>query len=245
MSTTNLRNSSIPQSFKCGVESAAPSFVNKITNEVVKVEVSILPNPITHFNSAVDTFGNVMKTIASCLSTSFFKCKAKSALVFQKDSGEIIAAAISDYDPEGENYFFNITFDANEVKSISKDKIVNYTDFVDEARNMSFWEIYNCDLMTAHNYSISDKDMVYVLTMQVFETLYHWFDTNAKTDDIVELIIDGYIGTYETMSAEEYEKSLKVLAIGAVEIVKDVKKMSIQFGEELKAIAKGCNDMNS
>lgn len=245
MSTTKLRNSSIPQSYKCGVENAAPSFTNKITNEVVKVELSIIPNPVTHFNSSVDVFGNIMKTIASVLSSPFFKCKSKSALVFQKESGEIIAAAISDYDPEGENYFFNISFDVNEIKGISKDKIVNYTDFVEEKRNMKFWEIFNCELMGAHNYSIADKDMVNILVIQAFEVLYHWFDTNAKPDEIVELVIDGYTGKYENMTEEEFNNSLKVLAIGSVEVVKDIKKMSIQFGEELKAIAKGSNDMNS
>ena len=245
MSTTILRNSSIPASFKCGVEAAAPSFVNKITGETVKVEIAINPNPITHFNSSSDVFPNVIKTIANVLSSAFFKCKAKSALVFQKESGEIIAAAISDYDSEGENYFFNITFDANEVKGISKDKIVNYTDFIDEARNMSFWEIFNVELMTAHNYSISDKDMVNILTMQCFETLYRWFDTNAKEGETVELIIDDYIGKFETLSEKEYNDALKTVAIGSVEIVKDVKKMAIQFGEEMKALAKGCNDINS
>ena len=82
--------------------------------------------------------------------------------------------------------------------------------------------------------------------MQVFEVLYHWFDVNAKADEIVELVIDDYIGKYSnTMSEEEYNNALTVVATGSVEVVKDVKKISIQFGEEMKAIAKGSNDMNS
>ena len=44
---------------------------------------------------------------------------------------------------------------------------------------------------------------------------------------------------------KEYNDALKPVAIGSVEIVKDVKKMAIQFGEEMKALAKGCNDINS
>ena len=47
------------------------------------------------------------------------------------------------------------------------------------------------------------------------------------------------------MSDEEYNNSLVVVATGSVEVVKDVKNISIQFGEEMKAIAKGSNDMNS
>ena len=246
MSTTILRNSTLPQSYKCAVEQAAPTFNDKITGENIKVELSLNSNPKTHFNSSTDLYGNVMKTIADILSTKFFKCKAKSALVFQKESGEMIAAAISDYDGEGENYFFNISFDPNEIKSIAKDKIVNYTDFIDEARNMKFWQIFNTVLCVSHNYAISDEQMVYVLTMQTLETIFHWLDVNAKSEEVVELIIDDYIGKYEdNMNKEDYEKQLTPVAIASVEVVKDTKKMSIQFSEELKAIAKGSNDMNS
>ena len=78
------------------------------------------------------------------------------------------------------------------------------------------------------------------------ETLYHWLDVNAKADEVVELVIDDYIGKYEdNMSAEDYDKALTPVAVASVEVVKDVKKMSVQFSEELKAIAKGSNDMNS
>lgn len=246
MSTTNLRESTIPQSYKCAVETAAPSFVNKITGEEIKVQLSLNPAPRSHFNSSVDCFANVIKTCADIMSTSFFKCKAKAALVFQKETGEFISACVSDYDADGENYFYNITFDPADIKNISKDKLVNYTDFKDEERNMTYWEIFNNTLCKTYNYAISDEKMIYTLTIQAFETLYHWFDVNAKTDEIVELIIDGYIGVYnDQMSDEEYNNSLVVVATGSVEVVKDVKNISIQFGEEMKAIAKGSNDMNS
>lgn len=186
-----------------------------------------------------------MKTIADIFSTAFFKCKSKTALVFQKESGEMIAAAISDYDADGENYFYNITFDPTEIANIPKDKIVNYTDFLDESRNMKYWQIFNTVICVSHNYAISDEDMVNLLTIQVFETLFHWLDVNAKADEVVELVIDDYIGKYqENLSEEEYNKQLTPVATASVEVVKDVKKMSIQFSEELKAIAKGSNDMN-
>lgn len=246
MSTTVLRNSTIPQSYKCGVEASMPTFKSKITGDDISVEITLNPNPRTHFNSSVDMFPNVIKTCADIMSTPFFKCKTKAALVFQKDSGEFIAACVSDYDAEGENYFFNITFDQNDIKNISKDKLVNYTDFSDPDRNMKYWELFNANLCIAHNYAIADEQMIYTLTMQVFEVLYHWFDVNAKADEIVELIIDDYIGKYSNnMSEEEYNNALTVVATGSVEVVKDVKKISIQFGEEMKAIAKGSNDMNS
>ena len=77
------------------------------------------------------------------------------------------------------------------------------------------------------------------------ECLFMWLDTNAKDGEVVELVIDDYIGRYEQLSPEEYAKKIVPVAIASVETVKDVKKMSIQFSEELKAIAKGCNDMQS
>lgn len=242
---TNLRESSLPQSFKAAVESAAPTFTDKFTGETYKVELMLNPNPVTHFNSSTDIFPTVIKTVASILSSPFFKCKTKSALVFQKENGEVIAAAISDYDAEGENYFYNITFDSNEIKGIDKSHIVNYTDFVDEVRNMKYWEIFIAEILTSHNYSISNEDMIYIMTMQVWETLYHWLDVNAKADEIQELDITDIIGKYENISAEEYNSRLKTVAVASVEVVKDIKKMSVQFGEEMKAIAKGCNDLNS
>lgn len=246
MSTINLRESTIPQSYKFAVEETAPTFTNKVTGEVIKVEIGLNSNPKTHFNASTDCFGNVMKVCADIMSTSFFKCKTKSALVFQKDNGEIIAAVVSDYDPEGENYFYNITFNAEDVKSIPKDKVVNYTDFVDESRGMRYWQIFNGVLTVSHNYCISDESMIYVLTMVAFEQIFKWLDANAKTDEVVELVISDYIGKYDdTMTEEAYNAALTPVAIAAVEVVKDIKKMAIQFSEELKAIAKGSNDMNS
>lgn len=246
MSTTNLRESTIPQSYKFAVEEAAPTFTDRLTGETVKVEIGLNPNPKTHFNASTDVFGNVMKVCADIMSTSFFKCKSKSALVFQKDNGEVIAAVVSDYDPEGENYFYNITFDSADIKSIPKDKIVNYTDFNDERRGMKFWQIFNGILTVSHNYAISDESMIYVLTMVAFEQIFKWLDTNAKSDEVVELVISDYIGKYDdTMTAEAYNAALTPVAICSVEVAKDIKKMSVQFSEELKAIAKGSNDMQS
>ena len=66
-----------------------------------------------------------------------------------------------------------------------------------------------------------------------------------KDGEVVELVIDDYIGRYDKMTAEQYAAALVPVAIATVETVKDVKKMSIQFSEELKAIAKGSNDMQS
>lgn len=242
--TTILRDSTIPQSFKAAVEAAAPTFIDKVSGETFKVELMLSMNPVSHFCSSSDMFPNVFATIANVLSGKQFKCKCKSALVFNKPSGEIVAAAISDYDAEGDNYFYNITFDENDIKGIDKSHIVNFQDYVDEVDRLKFWEIFNHNLLTSYNYSISDEGMLYVITIQCFEVLYHWLDVNANADEPVSLTITGYIGKYEPMSEEEYLSKLKVVAIASVEVVKDIKKISIQLGEEMKSIAKGNNDLS-
>ena len=241
---TILRNSTIPQSFKFRVEEKVPTFTLKTTGETVTVEIGLNPDPVSHSNSSVDIFGALFKACAEAMSTSVFKNKAKSALAFQKaDNGEIIAAVVSDYDPEGENYFYNITFDPNDIKGVKN--IINYNDFKDEVRNINFKQMVNAAYCTSHNTAISDYNVLDVLIITALECIFQWLDQNAKDGEVVELVIDDYIGKFERISTEDYNAALTPVAIAMVETVKDVKKMSIQFSEEVKQIAKGCNDMNS
>ena len=244
MSTTILRNSTIPAAFKYKVEEKAPTFVHPATGETIQVQIGLNPDPVSNGNSSVDTFGALMMACANAMASSQFKNKDKSALVFNKaDNGEIIAAVISSYDEDGENYFYNFTFNPEDVKGIKN--IVNYKDFVDEQRNITFPQLVNAAYCAAHNIAISDYGVLDVLIISALECIYQWLDTNAKDGEVVELVIDDYIGRYDKMTAEQYQAALVPVAIATVETVKDVKKMSIQFSEELKAIAKGSNDMQS
>ena len=255
MSTTNIRNSTLADMFISSL--VAENIIAKRSNGVefpVVFDKEYLKGPdgkspdLRHFLAYADVYGIIMKTIADALSTSFFKCKAKSALVFQKDSGEILAAAISDYDAEGENYFYTITFDPEAVKTISKDKLVNYTDFVNEITNANIPVMFHHIMLSKYKVGftavVNIQEVAKKLIMVALESLYHWLDINAKSDEIVELEITGPM-VFEELPIEEYEKTLITLATASVEVVKDVKKMSITFGEELKAIAKGSNDINS
>ena len=238
MSTTILRNSTVPASFKYSVEEKAPTFTHPATGEQIQVQIGL------NRNSSVDTFGALMMAIANALSCEKFKNKDKSALVFNKsDNGEIIAAAISDYDKEGENYFYNITFDPEDIKGIKN--VINYRDFKDDSKNLNFAQLVNAAYCASHNIAISDYGVLDVLIITALECIHRWLDTNAVDGEVVELVIDDYIGRYEFMSAEEYNSKLVPVATATVETNKDIKKMSIQFSEELKAIAKGSNDMAS
>lgn len=243
--TTMIRKSTIPESFKFRVEEKAPTFIHPGSKEQICVQIGLNPNPETHACTSVDIFGCLMMGCAQAMSNEKFKNKDKSALVFNKaDNGEVIAAVISDYDKEGENYFYNITFDSADVKGIKN--VINYRDFIDKNRNLNFGQLVNAAYCTQHNTAVTDYNVLDIMIICAWETLYQWLDLNAKDGEIVELVIDDYIGRYEfNLSEEEYLSRFKPVAIASVETSKDVKKMSIQFAEELKAIAKGSNDMNS
>ena len=235
MATTILRKSTIPQSFKFRVEEKMPVFTHKVTGEQIAVEIGLNPDPIFHTNSSVDIFGALFKACAEAMSTNIFKNKDKSALVFQKeDNGEIIAAVVSEYDAEGDNYFYSITFDPSEVKSIKN--VINFTDFKDEVRNLTFIQVVNSNYSISHNIAISDDEVLKILIITALECIYYWLDQNAKDGEVIELVIDDIIGRFEKLSEEEYNSSLTPVAIAMVETVKDIKKMSIQFSEELKPL---------
>lgn len=229
----------IPQYFKLAVESKQPTFTD-VNGNKCQVIIGLNPDPQTNSCACCDSFGVVMMACANAMADNQFKNKGKSALVFNKDdNGEIIAAVISDYDAEGENYFYNITFNPDDIKGASN--IVDYKNF-QSANNYSFIQLVNSNYMLQHNIAVSDKAVLDALVISVFECLYKYLDENAKDGEVVYLVIDDFIGRYEPMTPDEYENAISIAAIASVETVKDIKKMSIQFSEELKAIAKGNGD---
>lgn len=239
-----LRETTIPEAFKYRVEEKAPTFVHKGTGETLTVQIGLNPDPETNNNSSIDIFGALMTGCAMAMSNAQFKNKDKSALVFNKsDNGEVICACISEYDTEGENYFYNFSFEPEDIKGIKN--IVNYKDFVVKETNMSFEKVVNTAYCKAHNIAVTDDGVLDVLIISALECIYQWLDMNAKDGEIIQLVIDDNLGQYKMMSAKEYADILKPVAIASVETNKDTKKMSIQFAEELKAIAKGNNDMQS
>ena len=250
MARINFRNSSVPQSYKAKVESEFPTFTDYMSGEgepqTYQVELSITMNPRTHFNASTDIPCNVLKAVAACMTEDKFKDKQKAALIInKKQTGEFIAAAIADYDAEGECYNYSISFDPQDISGIDNDHKINFTDFHNEKTDMDFHAIFVAELLMAHNYSISNRDMVEAFVTTTFDCLHHWLDMNAKSDEVMELELTDFIGRYTEMDESQYLSSLKTVAIASVEVVKDVKKMSITFGEEVKNIAKGNADLNS
>lgn len=247
MSTISLRADSctIPSTFKVMFEEACPTFTDPFNgNAESQVVIPLTEDTATNFNPCCDLIANTFKTIASAFSAKFFKNKAKSAIVFNLASGEFIAAAISDYDADGENYFYNISFSEEDIKDIPSERRVNFTDFEDEARSLKFWQIYNLTLSTSHPIAFRVQSLADTAVLSTFKALYKWFDVNAKDGEVVSLDITDWLGHFEPVEKQQYYNSLKTVAIGSVEVIKDKKVISIQLGEELKAIAKGNNDLS-
>jgi hypothetical protein len=246
--TTEFRisdpNNLCPQKFKNLVEERQPKFISYDGNEYA-VSISLNENPEYHSNSSIDCFGATIKACASAISDQKFKIKEKAALVLTDEAtGEVLVAIVSDYDKEGENYFFNITFNSEDIADAKL--VENISTFRTTNGNFDFIALFNAEYMKAHNITVVDRNVAAVIIRAVFETIFIWLDQNAVDGEVIKLIITDRLEQYIAgQSAEEYKKSIVPVAICSVETVKDVKKMSIQFAEELKAIAKGNSDINS
>ena len=246
MSTTILRNSTIPSAFKYRVEDAHLEIEVKNPQtkemETFPVDVGIAPEPYSHSIPAVDFFNVLLITCAAIMSTEKFKNKDKSALVFNKsDNGEIIAACISTYDKEGDNYYYNFSFDPEEIKGI-KDK-TNFSDYKTDGNNMTFCQVFNYVYLRYHNLAITDVKVVNAMSIIAVETIYWWLDSNAQPGEVISLTFDEVTEPFTQCTAAEYNEKLKPIATANVEVVKDVKKMNIVFTDELRTIAKGSSDI--
>lgn len=247
MSTINLRESNIPAMFKAKVESTSPTceVIDLKTNTLREepVQLPLVSDPVTHLNAALDPIAVFFMTCASIMSCSTFKVKDKSALVFNKgESGEVIAACIADYDKEGDNYHYYFSFDVAEIKSIKNS--VNFGDFASATSNMKFEDVFDYEYEKHYWTALTNKEMIKVFSICILETIYNFLDINAKEGEVVELIIDGVTGNYKfNIDETQYNELFGPIAIASVEVIKDVKKMNIQFAEEFKAIAKGSSDV--
>ena len=206
------------------------------------LKLPLQSDPVTHINACIDPIAVFFMTCASIMSCSTFKVKDKAALVFNKDgNGEVIGACIADYDKEGDNYHYYFSFDAAEIKSIKN--AVNFEDFMSPTSNMSFIDVFEYEYEKHYWTALTNNQIIKVFSVCILETIFQWLDINAKEGEVVELVIDGITGNYKfNIDEAEYNSLMAPIAVATVEVIKDVKKMNIQFAEEFKAIAKGSSD---
>lgn len=244
MANYTLRETTIGSQFKFMVEEALPNVKNSLGQEV-RVLISDVPNPDTQTCEAFDLFGSIFVALSSIMSNDNFKTKEKSAFVItdKKNNNEFILACTADYDEDGDNYFYNCTFDSEDISGINKKNVYSWFDYVD-SRNATFFNLVDANLEHSHAISIIDSKVSEIITICAIKCLYNWLDTQAVEGEVVTLDITDALGNFESpISSEDYKNKLITLATASVEVVKGIKKMSIQFGEELKAIAKGNGDL--
>lgn len=241
----NFRNDdTLAKMFKNKVETEVKTYNNG--KEDAQIIITLDPDEETHSCNSRDSFGATFVAAASAIAEDKFKNKGKSAIVFNKNAEdknpEFVAALTSEYDEEGENYFYNFTYDPEDISGI--ENVVDFRDFVSKDA-LLFSNLFDNHYLRSHSIAIMDKSIIEKFVIIVFECIRDYLDTYAVEGDIVEIIIDDTTTPWTPCTKDEYNASLSPVAIASVEVIKGIKKFSIQFGEKTKAIAKGNGDNNA
>ena len=208
-----------------------------------------VPHPVDHRNDCVSSHSVVIATCASIMSESAMKDKEhKTAIIFQnpKGAGSMLMACISEWVPNGEgegefNVYFS--FDQEDIKGVPEENIHNFTDLASiRPWAATFSNIYD----QLHSRVINNEELINGTTILVIKTIIDWLSDAATEGEVVQLVIDdeptyGYTKDNPYTEADYYNNMI-VYGTASVEIVKGVKMMSMTFGEEMKALAKGNND---
>ena len=244
MANYTLRETTIGAQLKFMVEEEVPRVKNALGQEMT-VLVSDVPDPTSQRCEAFDIFGSFFTAIANVMSDSRFETKEKSAFVITDpdNPSEIIFNCISTCNEEGKNYSYSMGFDKNNLSGIKPEQTYSWEEYTNQ-NNLSFFNFVNNSLQKTHRMSILDISVMKKVVKAAIKCLYNWLDVQAVEGDIVTLdITDTPFGSFESpITPEEYKKKLITVAVAAVEIIKDEKTMSVVFGDDLKAIAKGNND---
>lgn len=241
--TTFLRESQIPQNFKMMFEQEVTT--TNSNGQITSYDISLTNDPNDQSNDSTDAFDTLILACASIMSKDEMKPKesGKSALVFgnTKGVGEMLMACIAEYiEEEGKgNWYYSFTFNPEDIKGIKAENTFNFTKLEKVA---PFANIFNDSLMELHSKRIGDIEIINGMVLCAIKTLIAWMDTAAIEGEVNELVIDGAAKYTQTISEEEWKDSFITFATASVEVVKGIKKMTMSFGEEMKAIAKGNSD---
>lgn len=214
----------------------------------------------TQVNECVDIFSTFIGTCADTLSSPEMKPEeGKAAIVFQntKGIGEMLLAVVSEYiEEEGEgNWYYSFTFNPDDIKGIDPKNIHNFSD-----QECTFTFKYTKDgevktapttfcnhfqkffAVSANKWLGSDAQVAQQLILIIVRCIRDWLDAAATEENRVELVIDGITRVQENITIDEYNRNKFPFATAAVEVVKDIKKFSMNFSEELKQVCKGDSD---
>lgn len=244
VNSVNFRETRIPQEFS---ERGSEEIYSENGGTRQRFAITMKETPEDHSCDATDNFGVTFMTIASIMAQDAMKPKdGKSALVFTDytDINQVIFACIAEYvkDDTGEgNWYYSFIFDPKEddLKDIKDENKYVATN---AEKIAPFTQLYNAVYRQMHCRGIYNSEIIYRTVMMVISTIRNWLDENAKEGEVTEIVFTDVANYSKGLSREDYMNSMLEFATFSVEIVKGQKIMTGQFGETLKAIAKGNGD---
>lgn len=247
METKNFkfRETDLPQKFKLMAEEKIFTVEDNGEKQGYTFSLEVDDN---HCCDSTDIFGTLFVAIASLMCKDQFKpTDGKAALVFNDDTtegaGRMLMACISEFVKEENdgNWYFSFSFNPNDIKNIKDENIYS---FYNLEKIMPFAAAFNNAFIEMHHKMIEQRSIINMLATIIIKCLINWLDSNAKEDTIVELIIDDVLHYAKNRTDDEYDAAIIDCATLSVTVDKKdgIKVMSGQFGEELKAIAKGNGD---
>ena len=253
MKTFELRETNMPQLFRSALISELTG--SGANGNAVHFVISDTTNEKDQRNDSVYPFTAFIGACARIMSADAMKSKDhKTALVFSdpKGAGSMLMACVSEWIPEGDdgNYNFYFTFDPEDIKGIPEDAV---KPFYDIQAIMPWGPTLRGVLSNVHCRRIDDVEILNGITILVVKTICNWLDANASENEEIavefkdstvydaELTAEGKAPT--PIDFETYKSHWVTYATATVSVERGLKKKTMTFGEEMKAIAKGNADL--
>ena len=244
----------MPQMFRTSVASDVVS--TGINGNQISYHIKDTTNEIDQRNDTIYPFAAFFAACARVMSEDAMKSKEhKTAITFcdKNGSNATLMSCISEWIPTEDgsdgNFNFYFSFDVNDIKGLPEDAI---KPFYQLQAIRPFAATLRDEFANTHCRSINDEVVLNGITMSIVKTICNWLDENAsesepvtvefKDSSVYEINFDGE-GKAIPIEYEEYKKHWITYATATVVVDRGVKKKSMTFGEEMKAIAKGNADL--
>lgn len=253
MKTMELRETNMPQLFRGALISELTGTGSN--GNAVSFVISDTTNEKDQRNDSVYPFTSFIGACARIMSNDAMKSKDhKTALVFSdpKGAGSMLMACVSEWIPEGDdgNFNFYFTFDPEDIKGIPEEAV---KPFYDIQAIMPWGPTLRSVLANVHCRRIDDLEILNGITILIVKTICNWLDSNASENEVVSCefkdstVYDVKLATDSNESVpidfETYKSHWVTYAVASVAVERGVKKKTMTFGEEMKAIAKGNADL--
>lgn len=253
MKTFELRETNMPGMFKSSIASELVG--SGINGNALRFCISDKTNETDQRNDTVFPFSAFIATCAHIMSSDAMKSKEhKTALVFSdpKGAGSMLMACISEWIPteDGDgNYNFYFTFDQEDIKGLPEDAV---KPFYQLQAIKPYAATFRDEVYNTHSRQIDDEEIINGMTVTIVKTICNWLDENASENEPISVEFKDSTFFEVELSADEeqvpidfetYKSHWVTYATATVTVERGIKRKSMTFGEEMKAIAKGNADL--